>query len=426
MVLELHVWGPGFSLPSIEAQCLATIAYFSLSVPKDSWVLVASSDPTVSPTHELPALKNGSTWVSRFRNIVDYLRQYSNGAWDLDRDLSALDRADSAAFSSFVESHGQAVLDLSLYVTSQNYYNSTSPAYGAILQWPNQWILPPQLHAAAKARTEPLGLSSLDLEAMEEQRKRDHSAAVAAGRIPQNFIQRPRETVSNLLGRTPQQHQFRLEALTGELFEPLEAMLDDKTHLLSAPAPSSLDCLAVGYLSLALVPDLPLPWLRDSMQRKAPRLSQYIERSRRVLYGTVDVSDAFSSGGGSSLPWRAPERVSFGSIGTSLLTSLADSTPIIKDIRINNRLRETAESSDSGLSETESKSLSAYARGQKKDTLLSVATVVGGVAALIGYMVHVGVFSAPPQEEEEHEDFQMTMPESVNASDFLGSLNAAT
>jgi sorting and assembly machinery component 37 len=50
MVLELHIWGPGFSLPSIDAQCLATIAYFSLAVPKASWVLVASSDPTVSPT----------------------------------------------------------------------------------------------------------------------------------------------------------------------------------------------------------------------------------------------------------------------------------------------------------------------------------------------------------------------------------------
>lgn len=46
---------------------------------------------------ELPALKNGTTWVSRFRNIVDYLRQYSNGAWDLDRDLSGIDRADNIA-----------------------------------------------------------------------------------------------------------------------------------------------------------------------------------------------------------------------------------------------------------------------------------------------------------------------------------------
>ncbi|KAL4878382.1 Tom37 C-terminal domain-containing protein [Aspergillus karnatakaensis] len=422
MVLELHVWGPGLSLPSIDTQCLATIAYFSIAVPKDSWVLVASSDPTVSPTQELPALKNGSTWVSRFRNIIDYLRQYSNGAWDLDRDLSALETADSVAFSSFIESRAQALVDLSLYVTSQNYYKSTSPAYGAILQWPNQWILPPQLHSAAKARTESLGLSSLDLEAMEEQQKREHSAAVAAGRIPQNFIRRPRETVSNLLGRTSQQNQFRIEALTGELFLPLEELLDDKTYLLSNRAPSSLDCLAVGYLGLALVPDLPHQWLHDSMRRKAPRLSQYVERMRQQLYGNVHVSDAFKAAGDStSLPWQAPERASFGSVGTSLLTSLADSTPILKDIRMNNRLREAAESSDSGLSDIESKSLSAYARGQGKDTLLSVATVVGGIAALVGYMAHVGVFSAQEEEEYYEEEPQMVLPESLNVGDFLGT-----
>ena len=51
-MLELHVWGPAFSLPSLDAQCLATIAYFSLAVPRDAWVLVASSDPSVSPTSE--------------------------------------------------------------------------------------------------------------------------------------------------------------------------------------------------------------------------------------------------------------------------------------------------------------------------------------------------------------------------------------
>ncbi|KAL2857098.1 Tom37 C-terminal domain-containing protein [Aspergillus pseudoustus] len=427
MVLELHVWGPGFSLPSIDPQCLATIAYFSLLVPKDSWTLVASSDPTISPTQELPALKNGSTWVSRFRNIVDYLRQYSNGEWDLDRDLSALEKADNVAFSSFVEARAQALVDLSLYVTSQNYYNTTSPAYGAILQWPNQWILPPQLHAAAKARTESLGLSSLDLEAVQEQQKRDHSADVAAGRIPQNFIRRPRETVSSMLGKAPQQHQFRLEALTRELFEPLEDFLGDKTHMLSAKAPSSLDCLAIGYLSLALIPELPHTWLRDLMLRKAPRLSKYIERRRRELYGVVNVSDAFTNNGRSSLPWRAPERARLATIGSTLLNTLADSTPILKDIRMNNRLREAAKSSDSGLSEVESRTLSAYAGAQGRDTLISIATVVGGFAALVGYMVHVGVFSAPEgdgeeEQQGEEEEGVTALPESVDVSDFLGNV----
>ena len=50
MVLQLHVWGPAFSLPSIDAQCLAIIAYCSEVLPKGSWELVATSDPSVSPT----------------------------------------------------------------------------------------------------------------------------------------------------------------------------------------------------------------------------------------------------------------------------------------------------------------------------------------------------------------------------------------
>ena len=50
MVLELHIWGPAFSLPSIDPQCLAAIAYFSLVVPKEAWVLIPTSDPSVSPT----------------------------------------------------------------------------------------------------------------------------------------------------------------------------------------------------------------------------------------------------------------------------------------------------------------------------------------------------------------------------------------
>ncbi|KAJ5724179.1 hypothetical protein N7488_002214, partial [Penicillium malachiteum] len=412
MKLQLHVWGPAFSLPSIEAQCLAAIAYCSLALPKDSWELVASSDPSVSPTGELPALQNGPIWVSRFRNIVDYIRKYSNGEWDLDRDLDESDRADNTAFSSFVESRGQALIDLSLYVTSQNYYGNTSPAYGSLLQWPNQWILPPKLHSAAKTRTEHLGLSSLDLQAMEDQRQREHSAAVAAGHIPRNFIQQPRETVSGLLGRTSQQNHFRIDALTGEFFEPLEAMLGQKTSLLAASTPSSLDCVALGYLSLALIPDLTQPWLRDAMRAKAPRLSAYTERMRTLCFGEtrIESAHAFSpeSAPPSSLPWRAPGRISVTAVGTTLLSTLADSTPFLSEIRRNNRLKQEVESVESELSPRERTAVSMYADASKKDMYVSVAAVVGGVAALVGYMFHVGLIaisSGEDEPEEEEEEF---------------------
>lgn len=50
MVFELHIWGPAFSLPSIDPECLAAVAYLSQVVPEDQWILVASNDLLMSPT----------------------------------------------------------------------------------------------------------------------------------------------------------------------------------------------------------------------------------------------------------------------------------------------------------------------------------------------------------------------------------------
>ncbi|RAK97803.1 mitochondrial import receptor subunit [Aspergillus ibericus CBS 121593] len=429
MVLELHVWGPAFSLPSIDAQCLAAIAYLSLTLPQDAWVLVASSDPSVSPTCELPALKNDSTWVSRFRNIVDYLRQYSNGEWDLDQNLTGLEKADNIAFSAFLESRAQSLLDLSLYVTSQNYYNSTSPSYGAILQWPNQWILPPKIHTAAKDRTEHLGLSSLDLDAIEEQRKREHSAAVAAGHVPKNLIPRPRDTVSSLLGKTSQQNQFKLEALTAELFEPLEEILGDKKYFLhmSEGGPTSLDCLALGYLSLALVPELPHPWLRDAMRNKAPFVTAYTERQRQKIFGIVNVEHALSPNSAkrssSILPWQVPQRARLATVSSTLYNTLADAIPVWKDIRMHRRIKDEIEE-NSEIAGIERRMLSIVADTWTKDVWLSVGTVVGGIAALAGYLVWNSSGGEVEYEDgDEDDELQFTLPDQpMQVGDMLAGL----
>ncbi|KAI4269070.1 MAG: hypothetical protein L6R38_007609 [Xanthoria sp. 2 TBL-2021] len=96
-MLQLHVWGPAFGLPSIDPQCLAAIAYMSQAVPQPKWKLIASSDPTLSPTRELPALRDDSIWIGGFQNIVAHLLEKSKGQWDLDRDCTSQDRADISA-----------------------------------------------------------------------------------------------------------------------------------------------------------------------------------------------------------------------------------------------------------------------------------------------------------------------------------------
>lgn len=52
MVLRLHVWGPAFGLASIDAECLATIAYLAYALPATAeWELVATS-PSGVPTRK--------------------------------------------------------------------------------------------------------------------------------------------------------------------------------------------------------------------------------------------------------------------------------------------------------------------------------------------------------------------------------------
>lgn len=314
-----------------------------------------------------------------------------------------------------------------------------------MLQWPNQWILPPQLHSRAKSRTEHLGVSSLDLQAMDEQRKREHSAAVAAGQIPSTFIQRPRDTVSGLLGKTAQQNQFRLDALTEEFFEPLDEMLDGggsgesaAKYLLSGVSksskskPSSLDCLAVGYLALMLAPDLAYPWLRDAMQTKGPQVAIYTERLRQKWFGAVPLDPALvtssSSSSSSSIPWQPPQRANIYQVSSTLLNTLLDSIPIVRDVRTNNRLRDAAAEAD--LSDTEQRALTQYATGRKKDVFLSIAMVLGGGVALAAYMVRVGLIRVSldghghradgwsrRDEADEVEDVEGL---DLKASDFLG------
>lgn len=53
-MLHLHVWGSAFSLPSIDPECLAAIAYFSEVVPHGEWTLTASNDVSLTPKGTLP------------------------------------------------------------------------------------------------------------------------------------------------------------------------------------------------------------------------------------------------------------------------------------------------------------------------------------------------------------------------------------
>ncbi|KAI9681996.1 MAG: hypothetical protein M1817_000050 [Caeruleum heppii] len=341
MVLELYVWAPAFSLPSIDPQCLAAIAYFRQAVPQGAWVLRSAYHPSSNPTGQLPALRDGSTWSGGFRTIVTRLRQISEGGWDLDRSLTDDERAEITAFSAFVDSSGQPLLDLYLYVSTQNYSGITRPAYSKFSPWPLQYSIPPTLQTTAKLRADHLGLSSLDLTAQEDDRQSSRRDSA----IPPSLLKKPKETVSRLLGQPEYSSRIRLETLCVDFFTPLDHLVSRKRYCFSETRISSLDCLILGYLSLMYIPPAPQPWLADIMARSFPHLEIYVTHSRVPLLGKPIENDshprspqslptlkesAETVGDQIELPWRSSDAEGALSVGSLLIDTVLDSMPVMK------------------------------------------------------------------------------------------------
>ncbi|RKF64255.1 Metaxin-like protein [Erysiphe neolycopersici] len=345
-MLELHVWGPAFGLPSIDPHCLAAIAYLQQAVPAGKWVVTASSNPTVSPTYELPALRDGDIWIGGFRNIFHYLAQHSSGKWILDIGLSEQEGADCIAFSSFLDSTAQLLLDLSLYVSVENYTKVTRPAYSNLQPFPLPYITPDAIRSAARSRTQNLGLASFTTD--HEKESTVNSSNSISSFVPEN-LRRSKHTVSSLLAASPESMaRIRLDAIATNCLEPIERLRAKKRYLVSDIQITSLDCLALGYLSLMLIPELPQSWLAKTMRQKFPRLSAWTQELRTEIFGgAVGSQDVFSDkkkgDWGDRLPWQKPEIENIWSRGQLFLIAVTDDLPGFGRLRRKDKMRSYTE-----------------------------------------------------------------------------------
>lgn len=135
--------------------------------------------------------------------------------------------------------------------------------------------------------------------------------------------------------------RFKLDALVDAAFKPLQQLLGKKRWMLSDERASSLDCLALGYLSLALVPDMPQPWLAEGLRGRYPDLCKYAkDGAKEVFGGKVTPEDALPTSterpsattraqSETTLPWRAPEQ-SIAVTSASILNSTLDLIPFYK------------------------------------------------------------------------------------------------
>jgi sorting and assembly machinery component 37 len=155
----------------------------------------------------------------------------------------------------------------------------------------------------------------------------------AADFIPET-LRSSRKSVSEIVKQPHVASRIRLDGMADALWGPLDQLLGDKRYLLSEHSPSSLDCLAVAYLALALIPVLPEPWLAESMGRY-PRLCAYVHELRQRFFGgSTDMDGAIptrwsgdaagsplgrkqESPNDSALPWKESRHESWISPGSA-------------------------------------------------------------------------------------------------------------
>jgi sorting and assembly machinery component 37 len=293
-------------------------------------------------------------------------------------------------------------LDISLFVSSRNYETVTRPLYSAILPWPIQYFTPPKLRSAAKARTEHLGLSALDVDSPNEKgtSQAPASAATAAAQIPQS-LKRPKETVTTVLTQPVHASQFRLDALMTSVLEPLQELLGEKRFFFSDKQISSLDCLVLGYLALFLYPDLPQSWLADTMRSKYSKLCGYVDDLRGRFLGCPITIHDFRVANQKSclqgrednralhytvLPWVTPEKRGFSQVGSLLLENIIDSLPLAQHLHKANRTYVTI--SDTDVKDPKS---SSDGNGLDRASNSQVLAIAAGVSAAVGYLFYIGL-----------------------------------
>lgn len=270
--MKLFILGPpgNFGPPSIDAECNAAVALLHMHLG-DQYDLI--------PTHEnadrLPFLVDGQAQVSGFNNIVRHLtnKRILNEA----SELSPQQQADSIAFSAFIQSKGQILLDISYYVGFENYRQVTRPAFSKILPWHANYVIPPKRRNAARARTAHLGISNIDVDNVHEDMSHTLPGSEGVGKESSGFeaetkkrasLLLPRkDTIRSLLQQPQHAEAFKLHALAEDFIKPLYKKLSSTNFLLGTEQPTTVDCLLYGYLVLMTDVAMPQPWLSWTLMR---------------------------------------------------------------------------------------------------------------------------------------------------------------
>ncbi|KAF9558426.1 metaxin 1 [Mortierella alpina] len=272
---ELYIFGSAFGLPSVDPQCLALIAYLSITGYED-YSIVECNDPALSPTGELPMLHDGKNWIGGTNRILAYLSKTGHNA---DKKLSKEMAAKSVSHQALVDETLADAILFSWFADSENYVSTIRKTYSDLLPIPSRYYVPMQMKKSAIQRVQKYG-----------------------GRI---------ESSGSDLVNTA---QTQIYDIARDCYRVLNRRLKEQDFLFGEE-PTTLDAKVFGYLALQLYPEIPNRRFGMILESQFPRLARYCDRCReRFLSGvpkptsaaeatTAAATDALARSGSASNPF---------------------------------------------------------------------------------------------------------------------------
>ena len=233
--------------------------------------------------------------------------------------------------SSHLVQNFSPLVDLSLYSSPDNYHETVRPAFSAAVGFPESWSIPPGRYTLAQEKVQRLGLKASDLTvlATPESLSSD-SGSTRAFEEPSLPHGNPDDNNNPTIAHQLAAKKRLVSQVTISL-DPINTLLKSRSEpYLFGDQPSLADCYLLAFSSLALVPELPAPFLANSIRSNFKRLDGYVREGIKHAFGrsvtledalvkapvasddddeaTFDAYENMEVGSGrTELPWRRPK-----------------------------------------------------------------------------------------------------------------------
>ncbi|KAK9469532.1 hypothetical protein V1512DRAFT_256470 [Lipomyces arxii] len=292
MPFELHVWGRIGDLQTFDTNCLIAEVYLKLTRPqlKDTYVIVPSSNPTLSSTFELPCIREGEEIVaSGLFNVIRFLKVRG---FDLDAELSAANKAKNTALMTFIDCNFTV---LSLYIQRLHivhFQENFRPGVTKLVTFPLQYIIPMLLFNSAKRRIAHIHDIDVTNKATDASskaivpgfsfiEKRKILYGDVSDSVPKTLVDKINEAAG---GRAEFQALCKMLNLATESLPSIEDILaEGKSAFLFGDRPSTADAFLLGHLAVETQPKYFTPFLKDLISSNYPALQSYMDKNIGIV-----------------------------------------------------------------------------------------------------------------------------------------------